>query len=155
MILAGTGHRPDKLGGYGALVQRRLIEIARIALMEYKPAVVISGMALGWDQALARAAVDVGIEWWAYVPCTGQEKRWPPTSQVLYRELLHSAKMVKYVTMGPFTETCLQKRNEAMVNDCHRLMALWNGTRGGTWNCIQYATMRHRPIINLWKKFQS
>jgi len=42
-ILAGTGHRPDKLGGYGAGVSTRLVDLARVALMNYRPDEVVSG----------------------------------------------------------------------------------------------------------------
>jgi len=38
-----------------------------------------------------------------------------------------------------YTPAKMQKRNEAMVNDCNILIAVWNGTKGGTYNCIEYA----------------
>lgn len=55
MIVAGTGHRPNKLGGYGDDVFERLVALARTYLWHMEPWHVISGMALGWDQALAQA----------------------------------------------------------------------------------------------------
>ena len=57
MIIAGTGHRPDKLGGYSDDVLSKLIKLARTTLFDLKPKKVISGMALGWDMALAYAAL--------------------------------------------------------------------------------------------------
>lgn len=59
--MAGTGHRPDKLGGYGAGVSSRLVDLARAALLRCRPNEVMSGMALGWDTALALGAIELGI----------------------------------------------------------------------------------------------
>ena len=47
----------------------------------------------------------------------------------------------------------MQLRNEAMVNDCDLLLALWNGTSGGTANCIRYANSVKREIRNLWSDY--
>lgn len=55
MILAVTGHRPNKLGGYSKQAYRKLVKIAEVNLKKLNPDKVISGMALGWDQALAQA----------------------------------------------------------------------------------------------------
>jgi hypothetical protein len=67
LIVAGTGHRPDKLGGYSDDAFNLLVKIAKHWLEMNKPTRVISGMALGWDQALATAAVEVDIPFVAAV----------------------------------------------------------------------------------------
>jgi predicted Rossmann fold nucleotide-binding protein DprA/Smf involved in DNA uptake len=61
MILAFTGHRPSKLGGYGSDVDLKLTRLATKVLDDLKPEQVISGMALGWDQAVAFAAIRAKI----------------------------------------------------------------------------------------------
>ena len=33
----------------------------------------------------------------------------------------------------------MQERNEWMVNNCDVLIAVWDGTSGGTANCVKYA----------------
>ena len=58
MIIAGTGHRPNKLGGYGRYVFMRLVTVATRWMEEQLDAgkeieYGISGMAIGFDQALA------------------------------------------------------------------------------------------------------
>ena len=52
MIICGTGHRPNKLGGYTQAAQLKLYNVAVEVLEELKPTTVISGMAIGWDQAV-------------------------------------------------------------------------------------------------------
>lgn len=47
LILCGTGHRPDKLGGYEKFDFDRLVEFSEEILKKYEPRLIISGMALG------------------------------------------------------------------------------------------------------------
>ena len=41
-----------------------------------------------------------------------------------------------------------------MVDRSDSIVALWNGTSGGTKNCIDYAEKKGKPIINLWERFK-
>lgn len=152
MIFAATGHRPCKLGGYGDDVFNRLTALARAHLSERQPSSTISGMALGWDQAFAQASVDLGIPFIAAVPFDGQERRWPKESWPRYRRLLDAATAVEIVSDIPGTRA-LQKRNEWMVDRADGIVALWDGSWGGTFNCIRYANRVKRPVENLWSKW--
>lgn len=154
MIIAGTGHRPSKLGGYGPEVTRKLIQIATDYLQEHKPAYVISGMALGWDTALAIAANNLDIPFIAAVPFRGQENAWPHGSKVLYKHLLLNAEHVEYVCDDGYAAWKMQQRNKWMVDNCDVLLALWDGSNGGTGNCIKYAKSVGRDIHNLWDKYE-
>lgn len=152
MILAATGHRPDKLGGYSTGNAQKLVALAIKHVTAFKPDVVISGMALGWDQAVAQAAMELGIEWWAYLPFAGQEQRWPETSQKLYLKMVSMAHAVHIVEKGGYAAWKMQSRNIAMINTCDHIIALWNGDHsGGTANCIRYAETKGKPVANVWK----
>jgi uncharacterized phage-like protein YoqJ len=107
-------------------------------------------MALGWDMALAEAAVELGIPFVAAVPFEGQESAWPPASQVDYRNLLGMASEVKIVCPGKYAAYKMQVRNQWMTNNCDLLLVLWDGSPGGTGNCVRYAEKIGRPMINLW-----
>ena len=151
MIIAATGHRPEKLGGYGRDVEQRLRDLAVWFLMCTRPTVVISGVALGWDTAIAEAALTLRIPLWAAVPFAGQESRWAPRSQAIYRGLLQQAERVVIVSEGGFSSAAMQRRNEWMVDECAALVALWDGSAGGTANCLKYANKIGRPGWNLWQ----
>jgi uncharacterized phage-like protein YoqJ len=160
MIIAGTGHRPDDLyGGYTDEGLQYLIWIAESALMRYKLIHkqhvdrIIAGGALGWDTALACAAIKGGYPLSIYVPFVGQEKMWPEKSQNIYNKTLELADEVKIVCEGGYAAWKMQKRNEAMVNDCDRVLALWAGTPGGTGNCVNYANKVEKPIDNCWDSY--
>lgn len=151
-ICAATGHRPGKLGGYSPAAADRLDRLAVEYLSITRPDGTISGMALGWDQAWARASVRLGIPFVAAVPFEGQEKTWPAESQVAYQTLLGAADAIFTVCEGGYAAWKLQKRNQWMVDRCTRLVSLWDGTAGGTKNCIDYAAGRVE-IVNLYERF--
>lgn len=140
MVIAGTGHRPNKIGGYSAENFLKLTSLAEKTLIELKPNIVISGMALGWDQALAQAAINLEITFVAAIPCFNQEKMWSQEFKNKYSAMINHPLCTKhYVSNMDYTPDCMQKRNEWMVDNCNILLALWDKTPGGTKNCVDYA----------------
>lgn len=81
---AGTGHRPPKLGGYDEAVYARLVAFTRRWVDALQPKLVISGAALGFDFALADAAIAAGVPLHLAIPCDTQASKWPPASQRKY-----------------------------------------------------------------------
>lgn len=152
VVISGTGHRPDKLGGYGKTAFDKLVTIAKNFLIEENPDIVISGMALGWDQALAIAAIQLNIPFIAAVPFKGQESMWPRESQEFYRYILNRAHKVEVTSTGGYSPEKMQIRNKWMVDNSTKIAAMFNGSRGGTYNCIKYAEQVGKPIINLYDK---
>lgn len=152
-VYCGTGHRPSKLGGYGARAFARLVAVARGALERDRPDEVISGMALGWDMALAQAALDLGIPLRAAVPFAGQESRWPAESQTQFARLIAAASTVVIVSPGGYSAAKMQTRNEYMVRESGLVLALFDGTPGGTANCLRFAQAHGTPIRNLYAEW--
>lgn len=157
MIIAGTGHRPDKLGGYDGETADRLCDFAIEHLTILKPDLVISGMALGWDMALAEAAHALEIPFHAYLPFRGQESKWPRGTQRFYQNLLAVAAKIYECAEPGYAAWKMQVRNKCMVDALtgprDTLLALWNGSDGGTANCVAYATKQGKTIINLWEHY--
>jgi len=153
MILAATGHRPNRLGGYSKSVHEKLLSLAHASLMELYPQQVISGMALGWDTAVAEAALYLDIPLIAAIPCEGQEKPWPKVCQAHYHEILQSASEVHMVTKGPYAPWVMEYRNRWMVDRATDILALWDGSSSGTGNTVHYAEASGKPIYNVWKKW--
>lgn len=152
-IMAVTGHRPDKLGGYNNF--EKLTWFASCELKMKLPNLVITGMALGWDQAIAKACILLDIPFIAAVPFKGQEKIWPIASQKLYNELLSKADEINIICDGGYAPNKMQIRNEWMVDHCSYLEALWNGTSGGTANCVKYANKKKVPVVNCWDNWNA
>lgn len=150
MIVAGTGHRPNKLGGYNNEAYLKLVDIAENWLKDNRPSKVISGMAQGWDQALAQAAINLNIPFTAAIPFEGQESRWSEKGQKYYRNLLTKADSIVHVCEAGYEPYKMQVRNEWMVNHCDMVLAMWDGTQGGTHNCVKYAYAQKKKVVNLF-----
>lgn len=153
MIICGTGHRPDKLGGYTKEVAERIAEMCYGYLEKWEPldeVEVISGGALGFDQGLAAGAILAGVPFTLALPFPGFEDRWPQSSKAYLYRLMDMAKKVHFVCEPGYAGWKMQKRNEWMVDNSNRVVSLWNGTTGGTANCIAYASKVGKPIDNLW-----
>lgn len=154
-IIAFTGHRPPKLGGYGEPTTAKLIKLATEYLATHRPDWAYVGMALGWDQACAYACYKLKIPFTACIPHEGQEDIWPEASKEWYRRLLKAAAEKVVVSPGAYASWKMQTRNEFMVDHANKLVALWDGSQGGTFNCVQYAQAQGKPIENLWKAFKA
>ncbi|TIU88880.1 MAG: DUF1273 domain-containing protein [Mesorhizobium sp.] len=154
MIIAATGHRPSKLGGYGEDVRVALRTLAMNYLAAELPEQAVSGMALGWDEAFAEGAVELGIPLIAAVPFKGHDSRWPPESRRRLEALLSKAASVYVVSDIPGSRA-MQKRNEWMVDRANKMCALWDGSWGGTFNCLKYAKKVARPFDNLWPRWKN
>lgn len=153
-VIAVTGHRPEKLGGYSDRARRTLggFAVERFFIAREKGLDrVITGMALGWDQAVAGACIALDIPFTAAIPFAGQERRWPRLAQERYHRLLARADQVEIVSPQFINvNRAMQLRNEWMVDRADAVVALWDGSWGGTHNCIEYARKRGVEVLNLW-----
>lgn len=154
-VVCVTGHRPDKLGGYSEESFFKLVRFATYCLKRLEPKLVITGMALGWDQAIAVACRDLKLPYAAYVPFMGQEILWSPDARKRYTTLLEGAD-VKYICPPGFAAWKMHERNKAMVDDSEAVLALYNGEEsGGTFACVRYARSKRRTIYQCWQRWSS
>lgn len=154
-----TGHRPERLGGYGPNpVARWAYGVAYEVLCRLRAEgfyTVLSGMAQGFDQLAAQAALDVGLQLVAVVPFAGQEVVWPPAARRRYRALLARAAQVVVVAdlsrardRRLAATVALETRNRYVVENSGLLLACWDGKRtGGTWQTVAMARRLRRPVI--------
>lgn len=149
MIVAFTGHRPNKLNneydGKGPISSRIKAELTK-ELKRLAPAYCITGMALGVDQLAAEICIELNIPFIAAVPCDDQEKVWPNKSQVRYKEILSKAKEVVIVSPGAYYSQCMQVRNIYMVDRADVIIGVHDGSKGGTYNCLEYARSKGKEV---------
>lgn len=155
MILAGTGHRPPKLGGYRIpnFVYDQAIIGIRNALESLRPTLVLSGMALGFDQWLAEACLELSIPFDACIPFHGYESRWPEESKRVFELLCANAHEVHYVAdTHVYSGAHMHRRNRWMVDHASHVLTLFNGRDepgSGTASCLNYARSRNKPIYQI------
>lgn len=156
-VFAVTGHRPDKVGGYSDELYNTLVNFAEKELLARRPMIseILSGFALGWDQAVAEASYRLGIPVVAAVPFEGQHLKWPEKSQHRYKDLLAQAKEVVIVSQGGYSSEKMLIRNLWMIERAESVLALWNGSRGGTSHAVNCAYSRGTTVVNLWTFWKS
>jgi uncharacterized phage-like protein YoqJ len=149
MIIAGTGHRPQKLGGYiiPNPVYNYVEQETERLLIKLKPNLILSGFAIGYDTLLAELAIKLKIDFNAIIPFVGQEKLWHKEAQIKFNNLLKQAKEIKIVSEGGYSVAKMQIRNQYLVDKCHLLLAAFDGSNSGTKNCIEYAHKMKKEII--------
>jgi uncharacterized phage-like protein YoqJ len=163
LILAGTGHRPPRLGlDYSPESNRLLTEFVEheLALMQGVTR-VISGMANGFDQALAHAALLLKLELICALPFVGQEQTWPAEGQRRYHAILDQASEVIIVSQGCYggrkDNWKYEARDRWMVDQANLLMALLDdqSSRSGTRTTVEYAVRRGVTICHVWNAWQA
>lgn len=141
-IIGITGHRPHKFDNDYELTSPWMQNIKnklRALIAHYKPKSGMSGLALGIDQLYAEVIIEANIELICAIPCRGQENAWPKSSRDKYNKILSYPKSVHYYLADKYTPTCMQERNIWMCDRIDLLIDVWDGSPGGTRNCIEYA----------------
>jgi uncharacterized phage-like protein YoqJ len=160
--VAFTGHRPSNsnIGGYDestpriqAIKKRLFDEIDLSVRTGYDR--FISGMALGVDVWAAEIVLSLRddakypIKLICAIPFEGQEKAWKQESVTRWKSILDRADGIIYVNDPGYAPWKMQTRNQWMVNNSNLLIAVWDGTDGGTGNCVKYAKSKDANIIQI------
>lgn len=135
-----TGHRPEKLGRSEKAILTDLECEIRKAIQDGL-SVFISGMARGIDINAAEIVLQIRqegcpIRLICASPYPGFEDNWCESWQTRYKFVMANADFVKYIG-SCYSKSCFQKRNEWLVNHSSRVIAVYNGTPGGTKNTIE------------------
>jgi len=147
-----TGHRPEKLH-ISEQAAKELLKTAIKQAIKDGFKTFISGMARGIDMW----AAEIVIEDYAFndeiklictSPYEGFENRWSTVEKERYQNILKKADYVKYVCEH-YSKQCFQIRNMYMVDCSTRVIAAYNGERGGTYNTIKYATSKNIKVVNI------
>lgn len=148
MILGVTGHRIDKLG-YNPPnpIYNYVCQETEKIFKELKPDKIITGMAIGFDSYVAFIAHKLNIPFLAAVPFKNQEIKWPDKTQKTYHKLLALAAEVVIVSSGEYSVYKMQIRNQYIVDNSDIMLACFDGSPGGTQNCINYTKFKNKEII--------
>jgi uncharacterized phage-like protein YoqJ len=152
--LAVTGHQPFLLGGYGHDVSRRLRRVAFDWLQANTPREVMSGLAAGWDTAVADAAVSLGIPLIAALAYRGQADLWPEEARNEHARLVAAAGEI-YLYAEAKEHGCFTRRDRWVLERGDMVLALWSGVDGGTARAIATANKLEKPVVNVWERWAS
>ena len=147
-----TGHRPEKLGVSEARAKALLKSAIQQAISEGY-VTFLSGMARGIDLWAAEIVIEErekndNIHLVCVSPFNGFEMRWSEQDKTTYYSIMEQADLVKYISQH-YYRACFQVRNEWMVDRVSRVIAAYNGTKGGTKNTIEYANRKEIFVENI------
>lgn len=155
---AFTGHRPGHYSFGGnehapgcvrlkAIIAQHIGEMAAGATHHF-----LSGMAQGADLWAAEAVLALRerapqLRLTAVLPCADQAARWQRPMRDRYEAVL--ARCDEVVTLLPeYAPGCMQARNRWLVENCHIMYAVYDGSpKGGTAYTVQYAIRKSKPVM--------
>lgn len=154
-----TGHRPGKLPWKGNEEDARCLDLKRrlrdavAAAYEEGYRHFLCGMAQGCDlyacecvMRLRELYPEITLE--AVLPCPTQADGWPEDQRARYRQLLEAC---DYETMvsAAYSPGCMQRRDRYLVDHASLLIAMFDGTAGGTRYTVGYALRRGIDVVDL------
>ena len=149
ITLCFTGHRSQKLPWRFNEKDNRCIEMRKTAKEKIEQSIIdgyvyfISGMALGFDIICAEIVLELKkkyphIKLVCAIPCKNQDKLWSDEYKKRYHKILSKADTIRYIA-EEYTKTCMLERNDYMLKNSSKVIALFNGLQGGTKSTIQKA----------------
>lgn len=157
--MCGTGHRPSRLGlgfdGASASFLKKFV-VNQLEYIQFPlDGILISGGALGWDMAIAEAAVEMGLRLWLALPFEGFGSNWNKTQQQSFSLLKSKSEKIIIVCDGEFSNNKYFYRDVFMVECCNEILANFDGKKhGGTYWTLEYAKEREKPVYNTYSSYQ-
>lgn len=151
MIIGITGHRVEKLPN---------IEMLRDALREHLELFgathVIHGCANGTDLIAAHEAFKLKIPYTAAKPwekhygAISKNSGFEGNDREVYKKMIRNANRVVNTTgEADYSPKLYQLRNQWIVDNSDMMLAVWDGSASGTYNCVKYAMRQNKKLYKL------
>ena len=154
-----TGHRPEKLP-WGKnesdprclLLKKRLRDALEAAYTEGKRH-FLCGMARGCDFYFAEAVIALreqkaGVTLEAAIPCAVQSVSWSAQQRERWKRLVDACDQ-KTVLQEHYTPDCMHRRNRYMVEHSSLVIAVYDGSDGGTRRTLEHAIREKVPFVDI------
>ncbi len=154
--VAFTGHRPEAFKPYNEdnaeiinIKQRLFNQIEKAISQGY--CYFVGGGARGTDIWMGEAVLELKksypyIKLVTVIPHEEQSAPWSKRWQERYDKLMEESDMVTVIS-PEFSYASYHKRNRFLVDHASLLIAVYNGTKGGTKSTLDYATKKEKQII--------
>jgi hypothetical protein len=149
-LIGVTGHQelPPKISS--VLVRRVRDVLENVA----PPLGVITALAAGADQLVAREVLQQGGTLHAIVPAANYESTLFGDARRLYDQLLDKADGVTHLNFPEPSEDAYWAAGKETVDRCDLLIAIWDGKParglGGTGDVVEYARTAGKDVRIIW-----
>lgn len=166
MIVSFTGHRPDKISGWGeasgaievAIRRSTSEEIVRL-VKEEGATTFMSGMAPGFDlwaadevlRLRAEGKINGDIRLLLAVPYPHFERSFSAEYRPLYQSIMAEADEIIYVSQG-YHRGCYTRRNDFLAQNADLVLAYYEGSEGGTRYTCRKAEKGGKRVINIYNR---
>jgi len=138
--IAFTGHRH--------LSSSQVVSYLNKLHQDYPDAIWITGGAVGLDSEAALYAMRHAIPLWLIIPFPSgvMSKFWKDSQKATLRDTWAYAEKTS-VLAPAYDVSVYQRRNERMVDLSDMVAAFWDGSNGGTRNCVRYAQKAGKKMV--------
>ena len=147
-----TGHRPEKLK---RPVQEITADMEREVVKAVSAGVTVfnTGMAKGTDIVAGEVVLRLRDKGYPIclvcaIPYQGFEKSWSKEWKQRYHSIIDRADDIHYICPQYF-RGCFQQRNRWLVDHSELVIAVYNGSPGGTRNTIDYAKRKGIDVVRI------
>jgi len=171
-VVSFTGHRPNELFGTydlnnpkAKMLATKMLQVIEELIETEGASHFISGGALGTDQ-IAFICVNKLKQKYPHIknilaiPFRNQDSNWKGeqdkkryekikslADDVVFVDEIDYYNKDKSVEVGAFSNKKMQLRNMYMVDQSQIVVAVYNGQKSGTQNCVNYAERKKKKII--------
>jgi hypothetical protein len=151
VIVTAIAHNPERIYERAVIPSVELVYLAKKALQEYQATHLLTSLEPGWEQALAKAAIELEIPFTVILPYPGRDSEWEREARLLYLDLLaRSAGVESFSEAGTVTADlechCFQ------VDHADTVLALWEyDFSDEVFAVLKYALKEDAQVVNLWE----
>ncbi len=155
-----TGHRAQKLAWGSNEADPRCVKMKENLKKEIVEAIrngyvnFLCGLALGFDIICAEMVLSLKKEFphiklIGAIPCRTQASHWNHANRQRYENVVAKLDAARCIYDGYIGSQCMTERNFYMVDNSSLVIALYNGSSGGTKTTINYALSHGATIVAL------
>jgi uncharacterized phage-like protein YoqJ len=132
-----------------------LVYLADKVLRQYHATKLITSLEPGWEQALAKAAIELQVPLTVALPYPGRDRDWKKEVRVVYYELLSRAAEVFQISDSS-SPTALLECHFWQTDQSVLVLALWDfDFHGETYAAVKYAVNKGVTVSNHWQDWQA
>lgn len=151
MIVTGIAHAPRRLNERTSLPSGEMVYLAKRALRLYRATRLITSLSPGWEQALAKAALELDLPITVAIPYPGRDQNWDRAARTSYLSLLTRADEVVRICDEPDEEAEMEG-HRWRVDESDLVLSLWDYEFSGeTYEVMTFALQTGKTVVNLWQ----